>query len=148
LALKLDSKSVSNSVSGYIIGVNLPFVVGLAYESYAADLDKKKTGGVSTKYDVHFADLVFNLPIPVINLAIGAGIGSAHFDPDDFAGAGTKAKDASLTQYLVSVGIPIAHFFDVHLGYRTFSGKHDGSGGLSSFDTKGQLLTLGGKVGF
>jgi hypothetical protein len=147
LTLKFDGDKVGNSVSGYIVGVSLPFLVGFGYENYTASLDKKDVP-VKTDYKVQFFDVFLNLPIPVVNIVLGAGLGTAQFDPDDLLGPGTKIKDANLTQYLVSVGIPIAVLFDVHLGYRTFSGTHDTKPGSGSFDTKGQLISLGAKVGF
>lgn len=149
LNLKLDSTKVDNSVSGFIAGVSLPFLVGFGYENYTAALNKKDLGGVkAADYKVQMFDIFLNLPIPVVNIAIGGGLGTGQFNPDDFPGPGVKVKDAALSQYFVSLGYPILPLLDVHLGYRVFSGSHDIKPGGGSADAKGNLLSIGAKLGF
>jgi hypothetical protein len=156
LQLKLDTTNVNNSVAGYKVGVSLPFLVGFGFESYKAALDKKDFGA---KGDLNFqiVDIFLNLPIPFVNIAIGAGAGSATFDPSKFDfGGGTSLKldAAPLTQYFVSLGLPIAVVFDVHLGYHVLSGKFDTkatNGGVTVKDSSNlsaTMISLGAKVGF
>lgn len=158
LSLKLDGDSVDNSVSGFKVGVSLPFLVGFGYESYKAALDKKDLG-LGTKGDLNFQliDIFFNLPVPVVNIALGVGAGTATFDPDKFdlgGGDSVTLNAANVTQYFVSLGIPIAVLFDVHVGYHVLSGSFDikttSSGGTSkdSSDLKATMISLGAKVGF
>jgi hypothetical protein len=136
--------------------VTLPFLVGFGYESYKATLDKKDFGG---KADLNFAifDIFFNLPISVVNIAIGGGFGTATFDPstvDLGAGNTLKASSAPITQYFASVGWPFAAIFDVHLGYHVISGKYDAKatiGGVTaktSASLKANMTSLGAKVAF
>lgn len=160
LALKLDNTTVGNSVSGYAVGVSLPFLIGFGVEGYKATMSKKDFGA---KGDLNFnlVDVFVNLPIPVVNIALGLGAGTATFDPDKFSvsdpvlGNGTlKFGSAPLTQYFASVGIPIAKVFDVHVGYHVLSGKFDEKGSFASgnskvsADLKANMLSVGAKIGF
>jgi hypothetical protein len=156
LSLKLDKTTVGNSVAGYKVGVSLPFLVGFGYEAYNAALDKKDFGA-KADLDFRIFDVFLNLPVPVVNIALGLGAGTATFNPDKFdlgGGVTFKTDSAAVTQYFVSLGIPIATLFDVHLGYHVLNGKFDTKttvGGVTakdSSDLKASMISLGAKVGF
>jgi len=156
LQLKLDKTDVGNSVSGYKVGVSLPFLVGFGVEGYKAALDKKDFGAKGD-LNLQLVDIFLNLPVPVVNIALGAGVGTASFDPNKYdlgGGDSLKLSSGTVTQYFASVGIPIAVLFDVHLGYHVLSGKFDtktttaGVTTKDSSDLKATLITLGAKAGF
>lgn len=137
----------ASGLSGYKVGITLPIFVGLAYESYGSKFNSPKIVGQSFNYDVTMYDLFLNLPLPVINIAVGLGQGTGKFSNGP---AGVTVKDADLSQWFASLGFNIMPLVDVHLGYHVFSGKNDvtspaGSPGLK---VEGTMTSLGVKIGF
>lgn len=132
LAVKLTSFGAStttnyssSSPSGYVLGVAFGWL-GLAYESYSASYPDKSNNGTmpntfpfAINYDVSMVDLILNPPIPGINLGIGYGQGTGKFIVSS-----NTLSSADLTQYLLTIGLPLGKIFDVHVGYRMFSGTH------------------------
>ena len=65
-------------------------------------------------------NLFFHLPVPIVNLIIGIGVGTQKYDCticDDYYDKGTA------TQWYTSIGMPIIPFFDIHLSYRSITSK-------------------------
>ena len=133
-----------SSVSGLGVGVSLPFLIGLGYENYAGKFSKS---GSKFDYGVSMYDLFINLPIPVVNIALGGGVGTGSISKTNF---GNVYKDADLTQWFASLGIPILPLVDVHVGYHAFSGTNKAKSGTGFSDAKasGDMWSLGVKVGF
>lgn len=140
--------------SGYKVGVSLPiFFVGLGYEAYSVKStlqQKPPLNSIGFESDVTMFDVFADVPFPVLNLTVGAGVGKATFAGfDEFSGAQVvSADDASMKQFFFTVGYPFAGIFDVHLGYHSISGKAEATGGGGSFDLGATMLTLGGRMGF
>ncbi len=125
---------VVDDVSGYKIGINLPVLPGLAIENYT----------VTTKGDVvlDFAlyDVYVDLPIPVINISLGVGIGKVTLPQEEI-------ESADVSQVFLELGWPIFGVADIHLGYHQISGDLKApSGEEISLDST--LTTIGFKVGF
>jgi len=129
-----------DSLSGYKLGVgNLVWWLGLGYESYTGKW--KPSGSTSSiDFDYTFTDLLLDLPIPVVNITLGYGVGDieAKF-------AGTKLASWDATQQFINVGIPIAAIFDVHLGYHIIKGSSNDTG---TDDLDATTTTVGVRVGF
>ena len=102
--------------SGYLIGVQLPFAVGLGMDSY-----KTKLKETETKLGTDMYNIFYQLPIPVINLIIGLGTGNQALECDGCADAFDKG---SATQWYTSIGFPILPLFDIHLSYRSITSKN------------------------
>jgi hypothetical protein len=137
----------ASGLSGYKVGITLPIFVGLAYESYGGKFNSPNIVGQSFNYDVTMVDLFLNLPLPVLNIAVGLGQGTGKFSNGP---ANVSVKDANLSQWFASLGINVAPLVDVHLGYHSFSGKNEvttppGSPGLK---VDGTMTSLGVKIGF
>src|SRR5262249_50901559 len=134
----------SSGVSGYSLGVSLPFFVGLGMDSYTASFPAKGGAG-KFDYTVNMYNLFVNLPIPVVNIALGVGAGTGHVGGSS---AGSY-KDADLTQFMASFGFNILPLVDLHLGFRGFTGTNKPKGtNTSKTDVDGKTYTLGVKVGF
>jgi hypothetical protein len=134
----------ASSVSGSILGLNVG-LLGIQLENYK---ETGKTAGISSSLEVTMYDLMLNLPIPFIDIGIGAGIGQGKFSGPAFAGS--NATTADLTQTIVQLGIPFAILFDVHLGYRMLSGsfKTGVAPAQVKHDLTGSTTTLGLTFGF
>ena len=102
--------------SGYLIGVQLPFAVGLGMDSYKTKLKESEA-----KLGTDMYNIFYQLPIPVINLIIGLGTGNQALECDGCADAFDKG---SATQWYTSIGFPILPLFDIHLSYRSITAKN------------------------
>ena len=102
--------------SGFLIGVQLPFAMGLGIDSY-----KTKLKETEVKLGTDMYNIFYQLPIPVINLIIGLGFGNQALEcttcADDF-------DKGSATQWYTSIGFPILPLFDIHLSYRSITSKN------------------------
>lgn len=138
----------AKSVSGIKLGLSLPFLLGLGYESYEVK-DTDKVSSTDIKGAVNMFDLYVDLPIPIINVALGVGVGTAKTTVP--ASSSVTVSDATLTQYWASIGLPLFLIADIHVGYHVISGKGDVKSGGSKVDTlkyDGNMISLGVKVGF
>ena len=103
--------------SGFLIGVQLPFAMGLGIDSYKTKL--KETDDYKLGTDMY--NIFYQLPIPVINLIIGLGFGNQALEcstcADDF-------DKGSATQWYTSIGMPLIPLFDIHLSYRSITSKN------------------------
>ena len=96
------------SVSGVMAYVKLPFLAGIGQEMYEF---KVKTDDSSDQtYGVGMTDLFYQLPIPIVNITFGVGIGKVtpKGDLETYYEAGTA------TQTFLRLGIPIG-LFDLHM---------------------------------
>jgi hypothetical protein len=139
----------ASGLSGLVVGVTLPFFVGLAYENYGSKFNIPKVINQSFRYDVNMYDIFLNLPLPIVNIAAGLGAGSGKLSDGP---ANVTFKDATLTQYFVSLGVNVLPLLDIHVGYHAFSGSNDvsgsGAGSVSSLKVNGDMWSLGAKLGF
>ena len=133
----------SEGVSGYFLGVQLPFSVGLGLDSYKTNLEVSP-GESELKLATSMYNLYYQLPVPVINLIIGIGtgkhtmecatckegyMGSSSYDSNDDGTKDTTSssqagyKSGSVSQWYASIGMPIMPLFDIHLSYRSITSK-------------------------
>ena len=126
---KVYNKSYGNAsdkTSGYFLGVQLPFFIGLGIDSYTT---KFKTGNCDgcwgASYDAGLKTTMYNLfyqlPVPLLNVIIGLGTGTTEYDCTICSSHFDKG---SATQWYTSVGMPIIPFFDIHLSYRSITAKN------------------------
>ena len=126
----------SDGVSGFFLAAKLPIMVGVGIESY-----KTKIKGTTQKLATSMYDIFYQLPIPIVNLTLGLGMGSTELQ----CGSCSTFDKGSATQWYTSVGIPILPFFDAHLSLRRVSSKIKTN--AASEDTpKGTELDFGGTV--
>ena len=120
-----EGSAEKDSFSGYFLGVQLPFALGLGMDSHKVGSD---TG--TTELHTNMYNLFYQLPIPVINLILGLGAGSQNLEcadsgmSDDTVISCEDAYDkGSVTQWYTSIGLPILPLFDFHLSYRSITSK-------------------------
>ena len=131
-----NTKVESDGVSGFFLAAKLPIMVGVGIESY-----QTKIKGTTQKLATSMYDIFYQLPIPIVNLTLGLGMGSTELQ----CGSCSTFDKGSATQWYTSVGIPIFPFFDAHLSLRRVSSKIKTN--AASEDTpKGTEYDVGGTV--
>ena len=135
--------------SGYFLGVQLPFGLGLGMDSHKTKI-KDSTYIVATS----MYNLYYQLPVPVVSLILGLGTGNSNYDCADAfegGGGGTVSSCADVwdkgaaTQWYTSIGFPIIPFFDIHLSYRSITSKNvkPKGGQVGKQDLSGTITGIG-----
>ena len=116
-----DGSEMADGASGYFLGVQLPFGLGLGMDSH-----KTKFKDSTVKVATSMYNLYYQLPVPVVSLILGLGTGNSNYDcPDDGHGTCAEQYDkGAATQWYTSIGFPIIPFFDIHLSYRSITSKN------------------------
>ena len=119
-----------DKTGGYFLGVSF-LSIGLGIDSYTT---KFKTGDckgcweaeVDAGLKTNMTNIFYQLPVPVVNLIIGLGTGTT-----EYVGTNTNGKDFSVyfdkgsaSQWYTSIGMPLIPLFDIHLSYRSITGKN------------------------
>jgi len=126
----------SDGVGGVFLAAKLPIMVGVGIESYKTKLKNSTTILATSMYDIFY-----QLPIPIVNLTLGLGMGSTELQ----CGSCSIFDKGSATQRYTSVCIPILPFFDAHLSLRRVSSKIK-TNAASEGTPKGTEYDLGGTV--
>ena len=150
VSYSFDSSATVDDLSGIKIGVSLPFLPPLAYEKYSLSTF---VSNVKTDVDVTMIDIFWELPIPIISITLGAGIGSASLTQTAVT---NTFDDASLFQGFFSLGIPFFPFLDIHVGYHFLRGSATVASGSpitgpsagDKFVMDGTMISIGIKLGF
>ena len=126
----------SDGVSGAFIQVGVPMLPGIGMDSYKTKLESDAPFELETM----IYNLYYLLPIPIINLTLGVGVGSTELQCGDCTAKG------SASQWYASFGMPIIPLFDLHLSYRSVSSKIKTKSGSIEHDLGGNVMGLG--IGF
>ena len=132
----------SDGVSGTFVQIGVPILPGIGMDSYKTKL---KDWSDPTDLETSIYNLYYLLPIPVINITLGAGVGSTEIK---FSGSEKYFDKGPASQVYASLGFPIIPLFDLHLSYRSVSSKvkiKDSAGG-GEHDMGGNVMGLG--IGF
>ena len=73
-----DGTAETDGTSGYFLGVQLPFGLGLGMDSH-----KTKFKDSTVKVATSMYNLYYQLPVPVVSLILGLGTGNSNFDCAD-----------------------------------------------------------------
>ena len=135
-----DGSEVADGASGYFLGVQLPFGLGLGMDSH-----KTKFKDSTVKVATSMYNLYYQLPVPVVSLILGLGTGNSNYDcPDDGHGTCAEQYDkGAATQWYTSIGFPIIPFFDIHLSYRSITSKNIKDPDGSKYDVSGTVTGIG-----
>ena len=125
----------SDGVSGAFIQVGVPMLPGIGMDSYKTKLKDQDEIVATMIYNLYYL-----LPIPIINLTLGVGVGSTELQ------CGTCTAKGSASQWYASFGMPIIPLFDLHLSYRSVSSKIKNKSGSMEHDVSGNVMGLG--IGF
>ena len=130
----------SDGVSGMFIQVGVPIFPGVGMDSY-----KTKLKDTTIELATMIYNLYYLLPIPIINLTLGAGVGSTELQ---CSGCAADFDKGSASQWYASLGMPIIPLFDLHLSYRSVKTKIKikSSAGGGEHDYSGNVMGLG--IGF
>ena len=131
------SEIKAKGVSGTFIQVGVPMLPGIGIDSYKTKLEDSTTELATMIYNLYYL-----LPIPIINLTLGAGVGSTELQCETCAASLDKG---TANQWYVSFGMPIIPLFDLHLSYRSVSSKIKIISG-GEHDLSGNVMGLG--IGF
>ena len=131
------SEIKAKGVSGTFIQVGVPMLPGIGIDSYKTKLEDSTTELATMIYNLYYL-----LPIPIINLTLGAGVGSTEMQCGTCAASFDKG---TANQWYVSFGMPIIPLFDLHLSYRSVSSKIKIISG-GEHDLSGNVMGLG--IGF
>ena len=127
----------SDGVSGIFIQVGVPVLPGIGMDSYKT----KIKSDALLELETVIYNLYYLLPIPIINLTIGAGVGSTELQCESCS----IFDKGSASQWYASFGMPIIPLFDLHLSYRSVSSKIKIKSG-GEHDLSGNVMGLG--IGF
>ena len=118
-----------DKTGGYFLGVSF-LSFGLGIDSYTT---KFKTGDCNGCWGTlndgglktNMTNLFYQLPVPVVNLIIGLGMGTTEYDckTEDGKGCSGYYDKGSATQWYTSIGMPLIPLFDIHLSYRSITSK-------------------------
>lgn len=138
----------SDGVSGAMVHVKLPIMIGIGYEAYETKIkgiDSSSPDNIvlnTTLYDIFWLT-----PIPIINFTIGAGFGSSELE---CSATGFKCSDGyeagslgQTTQYYLQLGVPIIPLFDIHASYHQVSATVPGKSGFDDETFEGNVIGLG-----
>ena len=128
----------SEGVSGTFIQVGEPMLPGIGMDSYKTKIESDDPFELETM----IYNLYYLLPIPIINLTLGVGVGSTEMQCSWCAASMDKG---SASQWYASFGMPIIPLFDLHLSYRSVSSKIKIKSG-PEHDLSGNIMGLG--IGF
>ena len=146
-SIKNDAGSeVADGASGYFLGVQLPFGLGLGMDSHKTKFKDDSTLKVATS----MYNLYYQLPVPVVSLILGLGTGNSNYDCPD-SGGGTCAEifdKGAATQWYTSIGFPIIPFFDIHLSYRSITSKNIKDPDGTKYDMSGTITGIGIALNF
>ena len=136
-----DGTAETDGTSGYFLGVQLPFGLGLGMDSHKTKFKDDSTLKVATS----MYNLYYQLPVPVVSLILGLGTGNSNYDCPD-SGGGTCAEifdKGAATQWYTSIGFPIIPFFDIHLSYRSITSKNIKDPDGDKYDVSGTITGIG-----
>ncbi len=142
-----DDGESAKSISGTLVHVALPLLPGLGIENYEMKFELSDSDSELTVTNTMY-DIFYLLPIPVVNITLGAGIGKAEIKDID-VGGGYKISDfyessATTTQTFLQVGFPIIPLFDIHVSYHNVSGTFEKKGAATEDMTlKGNMYAIG-----
>jgi hypothetical protein len=127
----------SDGVGGFLFHVKLPIMIGIGMEAY----DTKIKATEDTKLKTTMYDLFYLTPIPIINVTIGAGVGSVELDCEacsDLYEAGPA------TQLWGQLGFSILPALDIHLSYHNIQAKiKSKTVGIDDVGLDGAMTALG-----
>ena len=145
-----ESSITAGSTSGVFLGLTLPFLIGFGVESYETKIKSISSADLSsTTVSTTMADILFNLPIPIVNITLGLGAGQTKISSTS-SELGTDWKAGNPTQFLASIGYNILPLIDVHLSYRKVS-SHTvvrESSSSTKANLGGSVTGIGVKIGF
>ena len=131
--IAIDYSAAPASVSGYSVGIShpAPFFPNIGYSSVSF-IDKEtidssnNTSSVSldTKVTIKTINLFYNVPFPVVTIAVGFGYGGLETKTtivEDEKAPDTSDLETSVSEAFFHIGLPFWNTVEFHLGYHLMS---------------------------
>jgi hypothetical protein len=139
-------KVESDGVSGYMLHVKFPIMVGVGLEAY--DTNIKAPDGANfdnMKLSTQLYDVFYLLPVPIVNITLGVGAGNTSLDCDVSGGASCDDfyEAGTAYQWWAQFGFPIFPFLDVHASYHDVTAKVKGKDSNDDLSFNGNVIALG-----
>jgi len=127
--------------SGFILLAGVPFFSGgVGLESYEIKLDQVG----SHKIGLLMVDAFYVLPVPIINIALGVGIGNVEVGGDN----ASFYETTICSQYFVRLGVPIGPLFEIIGSFHNVFAKVKSSENDSLLEAGGIMTTIGAAFSF
>lgn len=134
----------SDSVSGVLLHVKLPIMLGLGLETYETKLKSPYPTTTDFKLKTTMYDVFWMTPIPIVNVTIGGGLGTTTLDCNYPGGTcSNDFEEGTASQLWVQLGFSPIPFLDVHMSYHTISATVKGKGSTEDEDFSGSLMAIG-----
>ena len=139
----------SDSVTGAMVHVKFPIMLGLGYETYQTTIKTPDSAAIDDiSLTTNMLDFFWLTPIPVVNFTIGAGLGTSIFECEfaDGSSCGDVYESTGFTsnyQLWGQLGYTFLPFLDAHLSYHnvTLKVKDKDSDDTTSFN--GSVIGVG-----
>ena len=131
----IDYSAAPGSVSGYSVGIShpAPFIPNIGYSSVSfidkesiTDPSDNSSVSLETTTTIKTINLFYNVPFPVVTIAVGFGLGA-----DNLLNTGvetittidqvTSNLKTSVSEVFFHIGLPFWNTVEFHLGYHLMS---------------------------
>jgi len=135
----------SDGVSGILLHVKLPIMLGLGLETYETKITAPDTNFSDMKLKTTMYDVFWMTPIPIINFTIGGGLGTTTLECNvETTGSCSDSFEAgTASQLWAQLGFSPIPFLDVHMSYHNISSTVKGIGSAKDEDFSGSLMAVG-----
>ena len=165
----IDYSAAPGKVSGYSVGIAhpAPFIPNIGYSSVSFEdketiTDSPNTVSLGTTTTIKTINLFYNVPFPVVTIAVGFGYGGLETKTtivEDEKAPDTSDLETSVSEAFFHIGLPFWNTVEFHLGYHLMSftsidiaSNKSGDAFEGNYDTKknysGGMTTIGVQVAF
>jgi len=139
-------KVESGGISGYMLHVKFPIMIGIGLEAYETNIKPPSNGNFDDmKLSTSLFDVFYLTPIPLVNVTIGAGAGttgvSCSIDGGETCNDYYEAGIAY--QWWAQFGFSFFPFLDAHVSYHDVTAKVKGKSGGDDLSFNGNVIALG-----
>ena len=127
----IDYSAAPGSVSGYSVGIShpAPFIPNIGYSSVSFEdketiTDSDNTVSLETTTTIKTINLFYNVPFPVVTIAVGFGYGGLETKTtivEDEKAPDTSDLETSVSEAFFHIGLPFWNTVEFHLGYHLMS---------------------------
>lgn len=137
----------AKSPSGLRVMLDTPVHVGIGFASYRAGFAEQAVPWVGRDIKYDLLELQYTIPIGIILLGIGAGVGSAEFTPEraTFGPIVQDFKKSDAKEWLLALGVMLGDSWDVRASLHglVINAELETNGVPSTGDLGAFLWTLG-----
>ena len=176
----IDYSAAPGRVDGYSVGIShpAPFIPNIGYSSVSFSEEEDKTVGnyklsLVTTTTITTYNLFYNVPFPVVSIAVGFGFGSDNLYTGvetettivETNSSGVKITDTKsdfktdVTEAFMRIGLPFWSTIEFHLGYHAMSftsiditskksAEFEGDYSIDKKNYSGGMTTIGVQVAF